>query len=371
MNNSHLTDQRFDQFDLSPNVIEGLHQAGFELCTDIQAMTLPEALQGKDIAGQAQTGTGKTAAFLVAVFNALTTKPKRSDKQKEIRTLILAPTRELAIQIHKDAVTLGGGKYLKLGLAYGGVDYEKQRNLLEKGVDILIGTPGRVIDYQKQGVFSLANTELVVLDEADRMFDLGFIADIRYLLRRCPAPELRQSLLFSATLSQRVLELAYEHMNDPVNIAQESDTITAKNIKEQLYLPALDEKLPLLAALLRQTPDSRSMVFINTKHIADKVQRTLEANGFKAEVLSGDVKLPLPFQQGVFPEKLIRVGRRGAGFRCPLLPMVLRNCLPSQQVRRADILGDAKDFLLHVPRQLALVTCIAQGNGSLIRLGNL
>lgn len=290
MKNSHLSESKFSEFDLPAPVLEGLQTAGFEYCTEIQSLTLPHVLAGKDVAGQAQTGTGKTAAFLVGTFAKLVKQTKPSEDKKDIRCLILAPTRELAIQIHSDAKVLGGDKYLKLGLAYGGVDYEKQRTQIDAGVDILIGTPGRVIDYFKQGVFSLKHCEVLVLDEADRMFDLGFIADIRYLLRRCPPPAERLSLLFSATLSHRVLELAYEHMNEPVNVSQDVESVTARNITETLYLPAQDEKLPLLAGLIKRYNPERAMVFVNTKHVAEKVQRTLEHNGFSVDMLSGDVR---------------------------------------------------------------------------------
>ncbi|WP_319017470.1 DEAD/DEAH box helicase, partial [Pseudomonas sp. K5] len=158
---------------------------------------------GGDVAGQAQTGTGKTLAFLVAVVNRLLTRPALADRKPEDpRALILAPTRELAIQIHKDAVKFGSDLGLRFALVYGGVDYDKQRELLQQGVDVIIATPGRLIDYVKQHkVVSLHACEICVLDEADRMFDLGFIKDIRFLLRRMPERTTRQTLLFSATLS--------------------------------------------------------------------------------------------------------------------------------------------------------------------------
>ena len=180
-----LTNIEFSTLDLAPAVREGLKRAGFTYCTPIQALTLPWALEGKDVAGQAQTGTGKTAAFLLVIFQRLLQKHPDA-KGSNPRALVIAPTRELALQIHKDALLLGAGTGLKFALAYGGVDYEKQRNTLRGGVDVLIGTPGRIIDYFKQHVFNLKQIEVMVLDEADRMFDLGFIKDIRYVLRRLP-----------------------------------------------------------------------------------------------------------------------------------------------------------------------------------------
>ena len=186
----------FSSLHLPEELARGIADAGFERCTPIQAQTLPRALAGLDVAGQAQTGTGKTAAFLVAMFANLMRQPPDPDRPSTSpRAFILAPTRELAIQIHKDAELLGQYTGLTLGLAYGGIDYEKQRKHLEAGVDVLIGTPGRVIDYFKQRVFDLRYVKVLILDEADRMFDLGFIADIRYLMRRLPPPDQRLSML--------------------------------------------------------------------------------------------------------------------------------------------------------------------------------
>ena len=270
--------------------MEGIRDAGFTVCTPIQAQTLPIALAGKDVAGQAQTGTGKTAAFLVALYQSLLTHPPASNRSKtSVRALIVAPTRELAVQIHHDGELLGKHTGLKQAVVYGGVDYEKQRRQLEEGVDVLIGTPGRLIDYFKQHVFDLRHAQVLVLDEADRMFDLGFIADIRYLMRRLPPPEKRQSMLFSATLSHRVLELAYEHMNNPELVRIEPDKMTVDRVRQMMYYPAMEEKVPLLVALLRQYEARRTMIFVNTKRAAERLESTLNANGFHAQALSGDV----------------------------------------------------------------------------------
>jgi ATP-dependent RNA helicase RhlB len=270
--------------------MEGIRDAGFTVCTPIQAQTLPIALAGKDVAGQAQTGTGKTAAFLVALYQSLLTRPPSPTRSKtSVRALIVAPTRELAVQIHHDGEILGRHTGLKQAVVYGGVDYEKQRRQLEEGVDVLIGTPGRLIDYFKQHVFDLRHAQALVLDEADRMFDLGFIADIRYLMRRLPHPEKRQSMLFSATLSHRVLELAYEHMNNPELVRIEPDKMTVDRVRQMMYYPAMEEKVPLLVALLRQYEARRTMIFVNTKRAAERLESTLNANGFHAQALSGDV----------------------------------------------------------------------------------
>ncbi len=332
--NHHLTETRFTDFDLDPNLIKGLDDAGFEFCTPIQAQSIPIALTGKDVAGEAQTGTGKTAAFMVACMNHLITRPSHENRQKtQVRTMILAPTRELAIQIHKDALVIGKYTDLKLGLAYGGTDYDKQRNILLDGVDILIGTPGRTIDFFKQKVFSLKNCEVVILDEADRMFDLGFIDDMRYLLNRCPDPDKRLSMLFSATLSHRVGELAYVHMNDPAEIRIQSETKTADKIEQSIYYPANEEKIPLLLGLMKKLKPTRSIVFINTKRVADKVYAWLEGNGYKSALLSGDVPqkkretLLKKFQNGEF-STLVATDVAARGLHIPEVSHIFNFDLP-------------------------------------------
>lgn len=291
MSDKPLTDIAFSEFDLHPQLLAGLEAAGFSRCTPIQALTLPLALAGRDVAGQAQTGTGKTLAFLIAVLNRLLTRPALADRKPEDpRALILAPTRELAIQIHKDAVKFASDLGLKFALVYGGVDYDKQRTILQEGADVIIATPGRLIDYVKQHrVVSLHACEACVLDEADRMFDLGFIKDIRFLLRRMPERTTRQTLLFSATLSHRVLELAYEHMNEPEKLVVETEFVTAAKVRQKIYYPADDEKVPLLLGLLSRSEGARTMVFVNTKAFVERVARSLEKAGYRVGVLSGDV----------------------------------------------------------------------------------
>lgn len=290
MSDKPLTDICFENFDLHPLLLKGLEEAQFVRCTPIQAMTLPLTLEGKDVAGQAQTGTGKTIAFLVALFNRLLQQPAHPNHGSlDPRAVIIAPTRELAVQIDKDARQIGGSTVLKMALIYGGVDYEKQRRQLEQGVDIIIATPGRLIDFVKQGTVKFHGIEMMIMDEADRMFDLGFIKDIRFLLRKMPGPAERQNLLFSATLSHRVLELAYEHMNEPEKLVVETETITNAQVRQSVYFPATEEKLPLLLGILEKMDANRSMVFVNTKIACERVARTLERAGYDVGVLSGDV----------------------------------------------------------------------------------
>ena len=290
MSDQHLTTSKFSSFDLPAEVLQGIEESGFSYCTPIQAATLPFALEGKDIAGQAQTGTGKTAAFLLAAYAHLLKNPAAEARQKsQPRCIILAPTRELAVQIHKDAEMLGKHTPLKHVAVYGGTGYDSQKQALIDGVDILIGTPGRIIDYFKQGVFNLKQLQVLILDEADRMFDLGFVDDIRYLIRRMPAPEKRLNMLFSATLSHRVNELAYEHMNEPEEVIIQSENITADRVAQTVYYPAMDEKIPLLLGLLSSREDTRIVVFINTKRVAEKIDAYFKTNNINGAMLSGDV----------------------------------------------------------------------------------
>ena len=284
----HLTELRFSKLPLSSGLQQGIAEAGFTYCTPIQERSLPRALEGHDVAGQAQTGTGKTAAYLIALFERLG-KSAAGQHGNSPRALVLAPTRELAVQIHADATVLAKHLPLKLGLAFGGTDYEQQRKALLDGVDVLIATPGRLIDYFKQQVFNLRQIEVLVIDEADRMFDLGFIKDLRYILRRLPSAERRLNLLYSATLSHRVLELAYEHMNDPELLRIEPDKKTVDRVRQVIYFPSNDEKFPLLVTLLRQMQAQRTMIFVNTRRGAERLQQQLQHNDIEAEAISGDV----------------------------------------------------------------------------------
>ena len=346
MSETHLTDTAFSSFSLPVKLMQGIEDAGFSMCTPIQAETLPVALTGKDVAGQAQTGTGKTAAFLVAVYNYLLThEVDEHRKVNQPRALILAPTRELAIQIHNDARVLGQHTGLKPVLAYGGTGYDQQRDEITAGVDILIGTPGRLIDYFKQHVYNLKMAQVIVLDEADRMFDLGFIKDIRYLFRRCPPPEQRLGLLFSATLSHRVQELAYEHMNNPVHIDVEPEKVTADRVRQVLYHTSNEDKIPLLIGLLSNGDPRRSIVFVNTKRSAERVWSYLEGNGFKCAVLSGDVpqtkrqRLLKEFQEGKLPV-LIATDVAARGLHVPDVSHVFNYDLPQ----------DAEDYVHRIGR---------------------
>jgi len=359
MTDNHLSDLKFDALDLHPDLRAGIEAAGFEYCTPIQASTLPLALAGKDVAGQAQTGTGKTAAFLIAAYQKLLhSEAPVVDGQKQPRVFILAPTRELAVQIANDAELLGRHTDFDIALAFGGTDYDKQRDTIRKGVDILVGTPGRIIDYYKQGVFRLDRVMVAILDEADRMFDLGFIKDIRYLLRRLPPPDQRLNMLFSATLSHRVMELAYEHMNEPELIRIEPDKITADRVRQAIFFPSNKDKLPLLVGLIREMGAGRIMVFVNMKREADKLQDWLRENGIEAMAISGDVpqkkrlSMLKRFQSGEL-QVLIGTDVASRGLHIPDVQYVINYDLPQDRedyvhrigrTARAGAAGDAISF---------------------------
>jgi ATP-dependent RNA helicase RhlB len=354
----HLTELRFADLPLAPELKQGIEEAGFTYCTPIQSQTLPVALEGRDVAGQAQTGTGKTAAYLIALFHYLANRAPLPDKQPGPRALILAPTRELAVQIHKDAELLGKHVPFSLGLAYGGTDYEKQKRQLAAGVDVLIGTPGRVIDFFKQGVYGFRRVQVAVMDEADRMFDLGFIKDIRYVLRRLPPHDQRLNLLFSATLSYRVLELAYEHMNDPQLVRIEPDKMMVDRVRQSIYFPSNDEKIPLLITLLRDMGEGSSMVFVNTRRESERLREHLVRNGIEAAALSGDVpqrkrlQMLRDFQAGKV-KVLIATDVASRGLHVPDVSHVFNYDLPQDaedyvhrvgRTARAGAFGDAISF---------------------------
>jgi ATP-dependent RNA helicase RhlB len=282
----------FESLPLPGPVLDGIRGADFKYCTPIQSAALPIALAGKDVAGQAQTGTGKTAAFLITIFTRLLANPPQQPKTRGRsgpRSLIIAPTRELARQIDKDAQLLGKHCGFNIVCIYGGVDYEKQRNQIKAGVDILIATPGRLIDYYKQKFFSLKLVEVLVIDEADRMFDMGFIQDLRYLLRNTSPYNKRLSMLFSATLNFRVMELCYEHMNNPEKVTIEPEKAVVDEIAQSLYHVGHHEKFNLLLGLLKQEEGKKVLIFCNTKAVSERLETKLKHNGYNAGQISGDL----------------------------------------------------------------------------------
>ena len=296
----------FESLPLPEPLLKGIRDAKFKTCTPIQSKSLPITLARKDLAGQAQTGTGKTAAFLITLFTRLLeNKPDPAEKGKEgPRALVLAPTRELARQIEKDALLLGKHCGFKIACVIGGVDYEKQRNQIKDGVDVLIATPGRLIDFYKQRFFSLKRIEVLVVDEADRMFDMGFIVDLRFLFRSCSPYNKRQTMLFSATLNYRVMELCYEHMNNPTKVVIEPEKAVVDEIKQSLFHVGQHEKFNLLLGLLKQEEGKKVLIFCNTKVEAEQLEWKLNHNGYNSGQISGDlhqkarIKVLEDFQKG-------------------------------------------------------------------------
>lgn len=352
MSEQHLTDIPFTRFNLPEPLLRSLQEIGFSHCTPIQAETLPLTLARQDVAGQAQTGTGKTAAFLLATFyDLLIRPPSRGRKPTQPQALIVAPTRELAVQIGKEAKLIGQFTELRIGVVYGGLGYESQRNEVAAGVDVLIGTPGRLIDYLKQKIYDLKAIRVMVIDEADRMFDLGFIKDIRFLLRRASAPEHRLNMLFSATLSLRVTELAYEYMNNPHWVRVTPEQVMVDRVNEVLYHVAKDDKLALLLGLLNSNPPARALIFVNTKRVAESVQAALEASGMHSAMLSGDVpqrkrqKLLEQFREGQLPI-MVATDVAARGLHIPEVSHVFNFDLPQ----------DAEDYVHRIGRTARLGT---------------
>ncbi|WP_130472086.1 DEAD/DEAH box helicase [Candidatus Magnetaquicoccus inordinatus] len=348
---------KFSELAIPEPVMLGIRACGFTECTPIQALTLPLTLAGRDVAGQAQTGTGKTAAFLIAALSRIVDQDSStvlpSTTPGTPRILIIAPTRELVVQIEQDARTLAAHTGLHILAVYGGVDYEKQRLALSEGVvDLLIGTPGRLIDYLKQKTYHCDQVQALVIDEADRMFDMGFIADLRYLLRRLPPHSQRLSMLFSATLSYRAQELSYEYMDSPEVVSTPMDVKTVQQVTQCLYHIEGRKKISLLVGLLhRDLAESdgavpgRIMIFTNTKRMGETLQNWLEANGVVSGYLSGDVpqakrlRVLQRFQSGELPV-LIATDVAGRGLHIDGVTHVINFDLPE----------NAEDYLHRIGR---------------------
>jgi len=275
---------KFEEFNLSKDILRGISEAGFSECLPVQEKTFHHTLIGRDVCIQSQTGTGKTAAFLISIFHALT------GKKQNKKCLIIAPTRELAVQIENEAKLLGRFLDLKIGCFYGGMKYVKQEKLLEGGgIDIMVGTPGRLIDFARQDKIRLGEIELLVIDEADRLFDMGFLPDIRWMLKRMPKYNERQTMLFSATLGARTREMAWEHMNEPFEVTLNPDRVTVEAISQAIYHVETREKMSLLLGILKNRGAENALIFTNTKQAAFMVSNRLEHNGYRAEYLIGDL----------------------------------------------------------------------------------
>ena len=280
---------RFLDLALHEDVQFGVQAAGFEYCTPIQKLALPALLEGRDLAARAQTGTGKTAAFLLASFTKLLNNPLAERKNGAPRILVLAPTRELAAQIHADAEKLGVFTQLSSVVVFGGMDYEKQRKNLDAAVDLVIGTPGRIIDYSRSGYLDLSKVEILVIDEADRMLDMGFIPDVKRIVSHLPRKGERQTLMFSATLDESILRLASGWLADPYVVESEPDQLVSGNIDQKFYSVSRDEKLAVTLHILNNTDYERLIIFGNRKDVNLRLQYDLAKYGHLVPVLSGDI----------------------------------------------------------------------------------
>jgi ATP-dependent RNA helicase RhlB len=334
----------FNELDVPDEVKQGIEHAGFSICTPVQDAVIPRALRGEDVAAQAQTGTGKTAAFLISLFSRMVRNPA-SDLGNSPQALIIAPTRELADQIYHEALRLGKFTGFRLLAVYGGIDYQKQMDTLAKGVDVLVGTPGRLIDYYKQHVYSLKKTRYLIIDEADRMFDMGFIDDLRFLLKKMQPYDKRQSMLFSATLSYRVMELAYEFMNLPEKISITPEKVTVEQVEQVLYHVGKHEKIPLLLGLLKKEEPKRALIFVNTRRAADMVVERLNRNNWKALAITGDIeqkkrlRILADFKEGRLPV-LVATDVASRGIHVEAVTHVFNYDLPQ----------DAEDYVHRIGR---------------------
>ncbi|HCR97870.1 MULTISPECIES: ATP-dependent RNA helicase RhlB [Halomonas] len=281
---------RFHDFDLPLPLMRAIHAQGFEYCTPIQAEALRATLLGGDIVGKAQTGTGKTAAFLISVMAYFLEEPA-PDGQKPgaPRALIIAPTRELALQIEKDAKALARFTQLNVASVVGGMDYQKQRESLGKKIDILVATPGRLLDFHQKRDIDLSEVEVLVLDEADRMLSMGFIPDVKRIIRYTPKTEERQTFLFSATFTDDILNLANQWTVNPAHVEIEVTVENQADIDQRVYLVSDDDKQRLLVNLLEQESFERVMVFGNRRDLVRKLDDLLKKAGISAAMLSGDV----------------------------------------------------------------------------------
>ena len=319
----------FKELNLNPPLLRGIAERGYTVLTQVQEETLARTLQGEDVAVQSQTGTGKTAAFLITIFEQmLATRPEARKK-----ALIICPTRELAVQIEGEANLLNAHLGLSIGCFYGGVGYATQLGLLKNGVDIIIGTPGRLLDLSDSGRLSLKDVGYLVIDEADRLFDMGFLPDLRKIIRKMPERGRRQSMLFSATLNRVSRLVAAEYLNHPVAIECTPEQLTVDTITQELYHVKSHIKLNLLLGLLKRDAPRNVLIFANMRHVAFRVAKELEANGYRSFHLTGDLpqndrlRIMNNFMAGKFPI-LVATDLAARGLHIDDLEMVVNYDIP-------------------------------------------
>ncbi len=282
---------RFHDLDLPDEVMQGVQAQGYQYCSPIQALTLPESLQGMDITGKAQTGSGKTAAFLISIITDLLDFPIQGPRRLGTpRALIVAPTRELVMQIASDADQLTQFTDVRVRQLVGGMDFEVQQRQLRKGhVDIMVATPGRLLDFCRRGHVNLREVETLVLDEADRMLSMGFIPDVRAIIRQTPKKQDRQTLLFSATFSEQILRLAEQWTFEPVHIEIEPENLAAETVDQRFLSVSSFDKYRVLLNSLKDGNIERAIVFANRRHVTRELAERLQRDGIASALLSGEV----------------------------------------------------------------------------------
>jgi ATP-dependent RNA helicase RhlE len=283
---AYITFMTFKELSIAPAILKALETKGYTQPTPIQEKAIPLLLAGRDLLGCAQTGTGKTAAFAIPILQHLYADASTKSGPRKIKALVVTPTRELAIQIDDNFTEYGQNTHLKNTVIYGGVKQGKQTEKLKRGVDVLVATPGRLLDLMQQGYISLKDIDYFVLDEADQMLDMGFIHDIKKLLAKLPNK--RQSLFFSATMPKNILELSQTILHNQAEVSVKPEQATAEKVSQAIYFVKKGDKSKLLIDLIHENEGASTLVFSRTKHGADKVVRTLEKAGIKAAAIHGN-----------------------------------------------------------------------------------
>jgi len=333
---------KFTELNLDEKLLKGIEEAGFKSLMPVQKETLVHTLKGRDVYVQSQTGTGKTAAFLITIFHLFF---KKGSPQKKMKALIVAPTRELAIQIEKEAKVLGRYLDFNIGCFYGGVGYNNQERLLQKGVDIIVGTPGRLLDFHQKKKMNFRDLGFVVIDEADRMFDMGFLPDIRKIMDNASRNSKRQVMLFSATLDIRTRSVAREYLKNPAKVEIMPEQVTVDKVTQILYHVNEREKVNLMLGILKKELPRNALIFTNMKHEAARVARHLEHNGYKCQHISGDLpqhkrlRIIDQFKSGKLPF-LVATDVAARGLHVDDLEMIINY----------DIPGDCENYVHRIGR---------------------
>ena len=330
----------FNELKLESRLLHGIADRGYREMTAVQEQTLAKTLQGLDVAVQSQTGTGKTAAFLITLFERMLFDRALKGKM----ALIIVPTRELAVQIEKEAKLLNFHLGFVIGSFYGGVGYDRQLSLLRKGLDIVIGTPGRLLDLSTRGYLNLRNTGILVIDEADRLFDMGFLPDIKKLLQKMPPRQARQNMLFSATLNRVSRKIAVEHMNHPAFLEVTPEQLTVDTIFQELYYVKSHIKMNLMLGILKAQAPQNALIFTNMRYVAFRLSKKLQRNGFRSRHLTGDLpqsqrlKIIEEFMAGKFA-LLVATDVAARGLHIDNLDMVINYDLPQDRENYVHRIG--------------------------------